>query len=389
VRGTVLADSARHARDQLRERGIVVQGIAVQQHAASDTARLQWGNIGSRAANQHWGLAAHELSMLLSAGIPLLESLDTLVEQHSGKLQTALLKLRDQVETGSSLAAAMELQPEIFDAASIRLVEVGENAGTLDVMLSEVADYKLALSEFRDRVTTALLYPAFLACFGVVAMVFLMTFVMPPLLESLEETLTELPWPTRVAKTLSELLLSYGWWILVVCCAGVGAFVFAIRTERGKRFGDAMLLKVPVVGSLLLKQSIARAAMIVGLLSRSGILLTHSLQLAARSTDNLVVRDALEKAESDITAGEDIGVSLAKSGLFPPLAVRFFSVGQETGKLDEMLHKLAVDYNKQVATASARITAIIEPVMILVLAVAVGFLLVATVLPILEAGNVS
>ncbi len=389
VRGTVLADSPRHARDQLRDQGIVVQQIDPQEPPAylGKSPSKLWP--GFRSAQKQWGFVAHELSMLLSAGIPLLDSLDTLVKQYRGSTRTALLKLRDQVERGNSLASAMELQPEVFDAASIRLVEVGENAGTLELMLAEVADFKLQLADFKDRVTNALLYPAFLACFGLAAMVFLMTYVMPPLLESLEETLTDLPWPTRVAKSLSDLMVHYGWWIAGgVACLVVILFV-ALRSERGKLILDRLILKLPMLGPILLKQSIARVAMIVGLLSRAGILLTTAIELAARSTSNSVVRNALEQAERDITAGEEIGASLERSGCFPPIALRFFSVGQETGKLDEMLHKLATDYNKQVATASTRITALIEPIMILVLAVAVGFLLLATILPILEAGNLS
>ncbi len=184
-------------------------------------------------------------------------------------------------------------------------------------------------------------------------------------------------------------MVQYGWWILGGLACLLAALTATVRTERGQLFLDRLLLKLPLLGPILLKQSIARAAMIVGLLSRAGILLTTAIELAARSTRNSVVRGALEQAERDINAGEDIGASLERSGCFPPIAVRFFSVGQETGKLDEMLHKLATDYNKQVATASTRITALIEPVMILVLAVAVGFLLLATILPILEAGNVS
>lgn len=388
VSGTILADSPRHARDQLREQGIIVQTIAEQPLHASLTG---WGHLqfAGRRARKQWGMAAHELSMLLTAGIPLLDSLDALVEQHRGPLRAAILKLRDRIEAGSSLADAMAEQAEIFDAASIRLVEVGENAGTLDQVLAEIATFKLQLSEFKDQVTTALLYPAFLACFGLAAMIFLMTWVMPPLLESLQETLTELPWPTRMARTLSEILVAYGGWILAGGCLTLLLSGLWMRSANGRLLLDRLVLRIPVVGPLVVKQSIARAAMIVGLLSRGGVLLTTAVHLAAKSTGNSVIREALFQAEIDMTAGEDITESLKRSGCFPPLAVRFFSVGQESGKLDEMLQKLARDYNIQVSTTLARVTAFVEPVMILILAVAVGFLLLATILPILEAGNVS
>lgn len=387
VKGTILADSPRHARDQLRERGIVVHAIDEQRGGAS--ILLSAGQFGYRKARAQWGLVAHEMSMLLSAGIPLLEALDDLANQHRGAMRTGILKLRDKVESGASLAAAMEEQPMIFDPASVRLVEVGENAGKLEVVLAEVAEFKLQLSEFKDRVTTALLYPAFLACFTLAAMLFLMTWVMPPLLESLEETLTELPLPTQIAKFISDSLVGYGWWIMAGVIMMIAALGLWLRSSAGRKLVDRLVLRVPILGPLLIKQSVARIATIVGLLSRGGVMLTTAVQLAAKSTRNTVLQEALFDAERAMIAGGDIADSLRASGCFPSLAIRFFAVGQESGKLDEMLQKLASDYNKQVATASARITAFVEPVMILILAVAVGFLLLATILPILEAGNVS
>lgn len=388
VKGTILADSPRHARDQLRERGIVVHAIDEQQRG--DVSILQsLGQFGYRKARAQWGLVAHEMSMLLSAGIPLLEALDDLASQHRGAIRTGILKLRDKVESGASLAAAMEEQPMIFDPASVRLVEVGENAGKLEVVLAEVAEFKLQLSEFKDRVTTALLYPIFLACFTLAAMLFLMTWVMPPLLESLEESLTELPLPTQIAKSISDLLVGYGWWILAGMIMMIAAIAVWLRSPFGRRLVDRLVLRIPILGPILIKQSVARIATIVGLLSRGGVMLTTAVQLAAKSTRNTVLQEALFDAERAMVAGGDIADSLRASGCFPSLAIRFFAVGQESGKLDEMLQKLASDYNKQVATASARITAFVEPVMILILSVAVGFLLLATILPILEAGNVS
>ncbi len=386
VRGTVLADSPRHARDQLREQGVIVQSVA--EHRATD-ARWDWRWLSIRKARQQWGLGAHELSMLLTAGIPLLEALDTLAKQHRGAFRTAILKVRDRVEAGAGLAAAMSEQPEVFDPASVRMVEVGENAGTLDEVLAEVAEFKLQLAAFKDKISTAMMYPVFLACFGLAAAIFLMTWVLPPLLESLQETLPQLPWPTRVAKGLSDLLVQYGLWLAVACLMAVVVIRLWFTTAGGQRTWHRFVLRLPLIGTLVRKQAVARVAMIVASLSRGGVLLTTAVHLAAKSTSNSVIRDALFNAEKDMSAGEDLATSLERSGVFPPLAVRFFSVGQESGKLEEMLQKLARDYNTQVSTSAARMTALVEPIMILILAAAVGFLLLATILPILEAGNVS
>ena len=153
--------------------------------------------------------------MLLHAGIPMLDALDTIVEQNSGSFRAALLAVRDKVAAGESFAQALEGRPDLFDEASVQMVEVGENAGTLEDVLTQLAEFKQRQARFTDAVTTALVYPAFLVCFGTAAGVFLMTSVLPPLLENLEETLDELPWPTRVAKTLSTSLVDYRWFWFV------------------------------------------------------------------------------------------------------------------------------------------------------------------------------
>ena len=205
VRGTISADTAREARDSLRHRGIQVRKIAPA-NDRNRTLRLpQWS--GGRFKSQ-WGTAVSELSMLLHAGIPMLDALDTIVEQNSGPFRTAMLGVRDRVAAGESFADALRSRADLFDDASIQMVEVGENAGTLESVLAQLAEFKQRQSRLTDAVTTALVYPMFLVVFGTAAAIFLMTSVLPPLLENLEETLDELPWPTRVAKTLSFALIN-------------------------------------------------------------------------------------------------------------------------------------------------------------------------------------
>jgi type II secretory pathway component PulF len=255
-------------------------------------------------------------------------------------------------------------------------------------VLQQLAQFKRKQLTLRNSVTTALVYPSFLVCFGTAAAVFLMTSVLPPLLENLEETIEVLPWPTQIAKYLSNLLVDYGWLLACLSTFIVFAFISIIRTERGQHYWHQKLLQVPILGPMAGKQGVSRIAMIIATLSRSGIELTKAVDLAERSTTNRVFKNALKQFGERIAAGEDVSDALAESGAFPPLAVRVFSVGQESGKLDEMLFQLADDYDEQVATASARLTALLEPALILVLAAAVGFLLLATILPILEAGNV-
>ncbi|MEM9587057.1 MAG: type II secretion system F family protein [Planctomycetota bacterium] len=385
VRGTIAADTPRQARDQLR-----TQGLRVKRLIPCETAEGQraWRWVTVRAGRGQWATAVHEMSMLLHAGVPLLDAIDTVCKQSRGGFRTALLRVRDSVSAGVSLADSLEQQPDWFDSASIQMVRVGESSGTLETVLSELADFKSKQLRLRDAVTTALVYPVFLICFGTAAAVFLMTSVLPPLLENLQETTDTLPFPTRVAKACSDLLLGYGLWMLIGLMLVVVAFAFLMQTTRGQRVWYRTLLKLPLIGPMAVKQGVSRIAMIVGTLARSGVELPKAIELARDSTRNVVFQDALRQCGQRIAAGEEIAEALEQSEAFPPLAVRVFSVGQDSGKLDEMLFRLSEDYDEQVATTSARLTSLLEPVLILFLALLVGFLLLATILPILEAGNV-
>jgi general secretion pathway protein F len=325
---------------------------------------------------------------LLGVGIPVTDAIDTLAQQQRGGYRTALLLLRDRVSAGAGLAEAMAEQPDVFDPLSIRMVEVGENSGTLEAVLEQLAGFKERASELKDRVLTALLYPAIVFTVSLAVSIFLMVVVVPMLLTNLLEAGRKLPWPTRVLKAMSDLLVERGWipFIIVVVCGG--ALLAWLRTTRGRRMWHRFLLRLPLIGSMARKQTIARIALVLSTLIRSGIVYLKAVEIVVRSTSNVVFREALEQSANDVASGIEISRSLEKTGVFPPLVVHIFSVGQQSGRLEEMLERLATDYDRQVASSSARLASAFEPLLILTLAVFVGFILFATLLPILEAGNV-
>jgi type II secretory pathway component PulF len=382
--GQVAADSPRAARDQLRSQGLIVESL-VPTASKSEHSRWTWRWTPSRVRQVE---VIRELSTLLGVGIPLVESLDILLRQHRGAWRATLLQLRDRVAGGASLSEAMGAQPEYFDRLCRQMVEVGEHSGTLDQVLAQLADFRERALELRDRVLTALLYPGFVLVAAIGVSLFLMTVVVPMLLENLVESGRPLPWPTRVLKSLSDTLVS-GWpWLSALLVVGSTGAVWLGRQPQVRRQIDRRVLGLPLLGRMVLQQAIARIALIVGVLMRSGVEFVQSLDIAAESVRNSAIRGALDDCQQAVQSGRDIGEALAQSSLFPPLVVQVFAVGQQTGRLEEMLERLAADYDRQVATTSTRLATVLEPVLIVLVSTFVGFILFATILPILEAGRV-
>lgn len=392
--GTIAADTPRQARDLLRQRGLVVKDLAeergkgaVEAASAAGKAKVAVRRTARRASGYQSTLFIRELSTLLAVGVPLLEALDTIAKQHEGRFKSSILLMRDRVAAGSSLAGAMREQPEVFDDLCVNITEVGEDAGTLDSSLERLAEFRERSQQLKGRVSTALIYPGIVLATALLATTFLMTFVVPKILEPLIEQGQELPLPTRVVKGASDFLLAWGWLVALAVVGAVMGFVAFTRSPGGRVRWHRAILRLPMIGELVRKQAIVRIAIVISTLLKSGIVFLRALEIAQRTTQNRIIRDALGRGERAIAAGEDIADALENTGAFPPMVVQVFALGQQSGRLEEMLDRLAVNYDQQVNTAAQRLTSILEPVLIILLAIVVLFIVLATVLPILEAGN--
>lgn len=385
VRGTIVADTARQARDELRGQGLTIHDIL----AESRSRKNSWSFLRRPARSRtKVSSAVRELATLLGAGIPLLEALDTLSGQYKGSFRSSLLTLRERVAAGTGLAEAMREQPNVYDALCVQMVEVGENSGTLDTVLEQVAGFSERAMQFKDRVTSALLYPAIVLLMSLGVGMFLMTVVVPMLLDNLLDAGRPLPWPTRVLRALSDGVRVHGWWMGLSVLGVICGLVTVLRTERGKLAWHQVVLRLPLVGTMAQKQEIARIALIVSTLMKSGIVFLQAIETAARTTKNRVIGRALLSGRDAVMAGRDIGEALAPTGAFPPMVIQIFTVGQQSGKLEEMLDRLSEAYERQVNSLATRLAAVLEPILIVFLSLFVGFILFATILPILEAGNV-
>lgn len=385
IKGTIAADSPRSARDQLRAQGLSIRELSEQRTSKSPSLLSSY--LARRQSSKVVGLL-QEMTTLLTAGIPLLEALDTITRQHHGRFKQSIMLLRDQVAAGSSLAEAMGQQPMLFDNLCLSIVEVGENAGTLDESLHRLVAFKRKAATLKNRVASAMMYPFIVMLVGMGVSMFLMTFVVPSILEVLKQSGKPLPFATEVVSGISTFLIHWWWALGIGIVLALTAFNLIIRAPRGRLVWHRFLLKVPILGDLIRKQGIARVAMVMATLLKSDVTFIRSIQIARKTVKNVVIRNSLESCEQAVLGGRDIADALEKAGGFPPLVIQVFAVGQASGRLEEMLADLAIDYDTQVEITANRLTALLEPLMMILLAVVVGFIAFATIMPILEVGNV-
>ncbi len=415
VSGTIAADSPRHARELLRDRQLDViavepvrQGLGLGWVIPGRDAANSGTSEGSRGRRYESKLIVfvRELSTLLAVGTPMLKALDTALatggrdqtRKQTGSrwlhrrsvsgFDTILLQVRDRVAAGAALSEAIGDHPAVFDSLTVRLIEVGETSGSLDEVLDKLATFKERSAAFRGRLTNALIYPIIVLTMAVLVTLLLMTFVVPNILQPLIQSGRPLPGVTIVVKGISDAVI--GWWWLMGL-VGIGLFVALVallRSERGQSAWHRWQLKLPGIGSIVRKQETVRVATVVHTLIGSGVPFLPAIEVAQRTVRNRVFRKALSDCHEAVGTGRDIAEALQQTGAFPPTVVQVFALGQESGRLESMLQRLAEDYDKQVQQAAQRLTVLLEPAMILVLAVVIGFIAFATILPILEAGHV-
>lgn len=387
LKGTVSGDSPRHARQQLRDQGLRIVQITLQSTGDRNSDIAIPLVSGKKYTTLVAGFTG-ELATLLSVGVPLHEALETLSLQYRGRFRDVVLHLIEAVTSGKSLADAMASQPRIFDNLAIKMVQVGENTGRLDQSLRQLSDFQRRSLSFKDKVVSAMLYPLIVLTVSLGVTIFLMTVVIPMLLENLVDAERPLPWPTKVLKFGSDTLVTHGWWMLMVVLAGLVGLGLALRTQKGQRIWSHFIKRIPLLGDLRSKQEISRVSLIISTLMKNGIEFLDAMVIAKGTSKNPLLRDALESCEQNVQSGRDIGQAIKETDYFPPLVTQVFAVGQKSGQLDQMLLQMSNDYDEHVETVSGRISTTIEPVLILCLSVFVGFVLFATLLPILEASNV-
>ena len=329
-----------------------------------------------------------QLATMIDAGLPLVQSLDILAEQEENiTFKEILGKIKEDVESGMTFAAALKKHPKTFSDLYTNMVVAGEEAGTLDVILNRLATFIEKAEALRRKVKSALMYPAIVTFVAIVVVGILMVFVIPTFEKMFREAGQQLPGLTQLVVDASKFTRSHILSVLGAIILLVFLLKYIRKTEQGKMAIDRFLLRLPVFGILLRKVAVARFTRTLSTLMTSGVPILDGLQIVARTSGNKVIEKAVMDARENISSGENIAEPLARSKVFPPMVTRMISVGENTGALDQMLNKIADFYEDEVDTAVAGLTSMLEPLMIVFLGGVVGTVVIAMYLPIFNMAN--
>ena len=387
LKGIIDAQSTVAARQKLRESNIYLTDLQESSGTKKDSLLKQpMGGLFRKVGSREVTVMTRQLATLLGAGLPLVQSLATLIAQTSHpQLKTILSQIKEEVNEGSSFSQTMTHYPQVFPAFYLNMVRAGEASGTLHLVLERLADFSEKQQALKGRVRAALAYPLFMFLIGSVVLFFLVAFVVPNVTRIFDEMHQTLPLITILLIGVSRFLETF-WWLIV---AGlIGAFValkyFLSKTQKGRTLLDRTLLALPIVGQMNRKIAVARFSRTLGTLLESGVPLLASMEIVRNIVGNSLISDAIQKAGNDVREGQSLSAPLARSGLFPALSVEMISVGEQSGNLEPMLYRIAEAYEKEVESSITMLTSLLEPIMILVMGLAVGFIVVSILLPIFE-----
>lgn len=329
-----------------------------------------------------------QFATMINSGLPLVQSLDILAKQSQNPaLRKVIEQVLFDVEAGNTLADALRKHPKVFSDLYVNMVAAGEAGGILDVILLRLATFLEKNDALARKIKGAMVYPAVIFSVAIIAVVVLLTYVIPTFREMFESAGVALPTPTVFVIWLSESLKTYWLYILGVVVAIVLTFRQTYRTPAGRLAIDRLLLRLPLFGELLRKTAVARFTRTLGTLIGSGVTILEGLEITARTAGNRVIHDAVMQARASIAGGETIAGPLRESGVFPPMVVQMINVGEQTGDLDGMLTKIADFYDDEVDAAVEALLSAMEPVMIVFLGIVVGGMIVAMYLPIFDMIN--
>ncbi len=337
----------------------------------------------SRIKASEIAMITRQLATLISAGFPLVEAIATLVTQTRSKaLKKILSKIKGSIEEGRSFAESLLMYPSVFSQIYINMIKAGESSGTLEIVLERLADITEKREETKQKIQTAFAYPVFMAVIGCLVLIFLITYIIPGIVSIFSDMNQTLPAPTRFLISLSSFLNSFWWGVIFIPVIGLISIHLFRRTDKGAYIFDKILFFIPKIGKLLQKLAAARFSRVLSALLENGVPMLTSLSIAKGITGNKIIIKAIDNASQVVEQGGELGKALEASNAFPFLAIQMIKVGEKSGKMEDMLKKTAELFEKEVEASVTSMTALLEPFIILVMGILVGFIVLSICLPI-------
>lgn len=380
VRGTLDAETERSARNQLRARGLLPLSTAPAAPRGAGTRLLQRGLSDSDLA---W--LTRQLASLLAARLPLDAALTATLDQaESRHVAGALTGVRDEVRAGFRLADALATRPRDFPDIYRALVAAGEESGDLSQVMEKLADYIEERNALRSKVMTAFIYPVVVACVSVIIVAFLLGYVVPQVITAFDHAHQKLPMLTRIMLAMSDFVRQWGWVTLLAAIASFTVWRLALRAPARRVAWHGRLLRLPLVGRFVLGVDVARFASTLAILSSSGVSLLGALGAARRTLGNDRLRVAVDEATERVREGAPLASALAAQKVFPPLLIHLIDSGEKTGRLPELLARGSQNLSRDLERRAMAMTALLEPMLILLMGGFVLLIVLAVMMPILE-----
>ena len=374
--GALVAESKEIALAQLRRQNIVVTGIRER------GKEISLSKVGRKVPPKILAVFTRQFSVMIDAGLPLVQCLEILALQQEHKnFQKILLQVRQDVEAGSTLADAMRRHPKAFDNLYVNMIAAGEAGGILDTILQRLSVYIEKAVKLRSQVRSAMIYPVAVIFIAAIVVAVILLKVIPTFAALFTSLGAELPLPTRVVIAASNFLARYFIFVVIAIAAMAYGVRRYYRTYRGRRVIDGLLLKAPILGTILRKISVARFCRTLATLTSSGVPILESLDITARTAGNAIVEDAILETRKSVEGGKTIVEPLKATNIFPNMVTQMIGVGEATGAMDAMLQKIADFYEDEVDSATKDMLAMLEPVIIGLLGVMIGGIVISLYMP--------
>ncbi len=383
--GTLSGTSREQVVAQLQALGqIPIQVNESTQPGSKKRSRSLIRRGTGRITDQHISNATRELATLLRAGLPLDRALSILSSLSEGeRMKQLLVEIREQVKGGATLADAMQAQEGVFSRFYLNLLRAGEAGGALEVVLERLAEHMEQSREVQDTLLSALIYPAILIFVAVISIFILLGYVVPQFAELFEGVGQVLPLPTRITIATGEFLQSFGWVLVLLAAAAAWRVRYQLSQPKGRYQWHARFLKLPLAGSIITKIEVTRFARTLGMLLHNGVPLLKALSIVKDTVDNRVIADGLERVASSLKEGQSLAEPLAEVAHFPAFAVHMIRVGEESGRLEDILQQVAQVYERETQTTIKRALALLEPILILVLGMVIAGVIISILMAIL------